>query len=203
MTSTGILYIFAKAPVPGQVKTRLARSIGSEAACAVYVTMLHDVVREMSANTSWTTALAVTPDELVGRDGYWPGRGCRVPQGSGDLGDRMGRFLAKATPARPVVIIGSDIPDMRAGHVDEAFQLLLTYELVMGPAEDGGFCLIGASSPPPTNLFRGVRWSSEHALADTLKNARSVSLLKDRLEDIDDSASYERYLLKNGVRDRA
>src|SRR6185437_6174437 len=98
----------------------------------------------------------------------WPARATIEPQGAGDLGTRMRRALA-ACPPGPAMLIGADIPRLTARHIADAFRLLGRHDLVFGPAEDGGFWLVGARHPqhlPP--LFEQVRWSSPHALADTL-----------------------------------
>src|SRR3712207_3493637 len=141
------LIIFAKAPVLGQVKTRLAATIGDEAALAFYCQTLTDVVNRLDGGGPWRTRLAVTPDEAVGKAHLWPTATPRVAQGSGDLGTRMGRFLARATRTAPVAIVGSDIPGLTAAHIEQAFQALRRHDLVLGPATDGGYWLISASIP--------------------------------------------------------
>ncbi|MGB1208123.1 MAG: TIGR04282 family arsenosugar biosynthesis glycosyltransferase, partial [Paracoccaceae bacterium] len=98
----------------------------------------------------------------------WPGDLWRIPQGAGDLGARMRRAM-DGLPPGPVVLIGSDIPDVRPAHIAQAFAALGGRDLVFGPAPDGGFWLVGHSRrrPAPWGFMRGVRWSSRHALADT------------------------------------
>jgi rSAM/selenodomain-associated transferase 1 len=189
-----IVHIFAKAPLPGTVKTRLARTIGDVAACDLYRDMLAQTVRRLGAGTGWHTVLAVTPDVAADRPDLWPVAAERRPQGPGDLGARMLRVLATAREDRPVVIVGSDIPDLDAPHVASAFAALRGGEIVIGPALDGGFWLIGASAPPPAGLFDAVRWSTAFALSDTLANAAGlrVALLDDRLEDLDDAEGLSR-----------
>ncbi len=117
-------------------------------------------------------------------------------QGGGDLGARMARAFAAPGCGR-VAIVGSDIPDIRPRHVAEAFADLDTHDAVFGPAGDGGYWLIGLRRPAATaDLFHDVRWSSEHALSDTLANLgpnRTAAFLE-MLDDIDDKAAYERYL---------
>ena len=133
-----------------------------------------------------------------------PDTGAAMPkltgQGGGDLGVRMRRALA-ACPPGPVVLVGGDIPALAAGHVAAAFRQLGGYDLVFGPAEDGGFWLVGARSPrhlPP--IFERVRWSSPHALDDTLaKLPRRVTVdFVDRLEDIDNGDAYRRLIPRRG-----
>jgi len=121
-------------------------------------------------------------------------------QGGGDLGVRMRRALA-ANPPGPVVLVGGDIPALAARHVAAAFRLLGGHDLVFGPAEDGGFWLVGARRAPRLPpLFQRVRWSSPHALADTLAELpRWVSVgFIDRLEDVDDGEAYRRLIPRRG-----
>lgn len=112
----------------------------------------------------------------------------------------MHRVLCAASPDAPVVIVGSDIPEITTGHVEQAFDALARNDLVFGPAVDGGFWLIGAAAPPPPGLFADVRWSTPFALSDTLANTRGlrVAQLDIRLEDVDDADSYRRYLDRLG-----
>ena len=96
---------------------------------------------------------------------------------------------------RPVVLVGSDIPDLSARHIAAALAELGRGELVFGPATDDGYWLVGMRSGAMARiLFRRVRWSGPHALSDTLANAagRRVVLL-DALDDVDDPADYERW----------
>lgn len=142
----------------------------------------------------WRCWLAVTPDRdaaAVGRRAGPPWRA--LPQGPGDLGQRMGRVLA-ALPPGPVVIVGADVPDLTAAHVAEAFRRLGDHDWVIGPAEDGGYWLIGARRRPHLRLpFAGVRWGGPHALADTragLGKARVAEL--EVLSDVDRGADLAR-----------
>jgi hypothetical protein len=98
-----------------------------------------------------------------------------------------------------VVIVGSDIPDLKAAHIAEAFRLLGPHDLVFGPAEDGGYWLVGAHgrSRMP-DLFSGVRWSTEHALADTLRNARGSVGMLGKLADVDTEADWRRWRKGSG-----
>ena len=118
-----------------------------------------------------------------------------VDQGTGDLGDRMQRMF-NTLPVGPVVIIGSDIPNIECADIAEAFNQLGRHDAVFGPAPDGGYWLVGQSRRRTVlQIFGNVRWSSEHALADTMKNLKgtSVNLLR-QLADVDDAASYRNWL---------
>jgi glycosyltransferase A (GT-A) superfamily protein (DUF2064 family) len=112
----------------------------------------------------------------------------------------MRRALA-ACPAGPAVLVGSDIPALRASDVAEAFRLLGRHDLVFGPAEDGGFWLVGARHPrhlPP--VFERVRWSGPDALADTLAGLpRRITVgYAATLEDVDDADAHLRLAPKRG-----
>jgi rSAM/selenodomain-associated transferase 1 len=190
------LVIFARAPQFGRVKRRLATAIGSAAAMRFYRQTLDRQVRTLSRDRRWTVWLFLTPDPARRRANV---RG----QGQGDLGQRMKRPF-RLLPPGPVVLVGSDIPAMRPFHIARAFALLGRHDLVFGPATDGGFWLVGArrSRPLPRSLFSGVRWSTAHALADTLATIPPgyTTGIADTLDDVDDlealvrSAAYERWL---------
>jgi len=106
----------------------------------------------------------------------------------------MGRLL-RAAPARPVCIVGSDIPDLSRRHVARAFAALRGADAVFGPAEDGGYWLIGLrrGGTVPATLFRGVRWSTRHALADTEASIPGLRIARvDTLRDVDEAADLQR-----------
>lgn len=192
------LVVMAKAPRLGQVKRRLAAEIGAPAALAFYRRNLARLLRRLGCRTQWRCWLYLTPDRAVGERHAWPAAFERRPQGRGDLGARMRRPLAELPPG-PVVIVGSDVPALGRRHVAAAFKALGRHELVFGPAADGGYWLVGARRRPDrTRLFHGVRWSSEKALADTLRGVgrgTRVAMLV-TLEDVDDGASYRRWLAR-------
>ncbi len=187
------LVLFARAPRRGQVKTRLAAGIGETAALAFYRTTLWRVTQAL-AEGPWRLELAVTPDESAAVAALWPAGPSRRPQGAGDLGQRMARLLAEATPEAPLLIVGSDIPALGAGEAAAAFVLLRTHDLVFGPALDGGFWAVGARRAPPAGLFAGVGWSRPTTLADSLATCggRSVALAA-TLADVDDAEDYRRW----------
>lgn len=182
----------AKEPRLGTVKTRLGREIGAVAATGFYRCVTANLIRRLARDRRWHTVLAVAPDNALAST-FWPEDVDRLPQGPGDIGQRMARQLSRDRNS-PTVLVGSDIPGLRASHIAEAFALLRRHQVVFGPAEDGGFWLIGVNSRVPlAGLFDGVRWSSPHALADTLKNVVGLRVaLAARLPDVDDAASYRR-----------
>jgi uncharacterized protein len=185
--------IFAKAPRLGTVKTRLAASLGDVQTLAFYQSVLSQTADRLRLGP-WQLVIAVTPDQAVNDAELWPADIHRIPQGQGDLGARMGRLLALATTESPLVIVGSDIPDLDQPHVERALASLRTADLVLGPASDGGYWLIGAACPPSRLLFDDVRWSTEHARADTVRNAGTARVvIVDQLDDVDTAQDYDRY----------
>lgn len=189
--------IFARRPQLGRVKTRLAADIGPVETLRFYRSTLNSVARRLNAGGAWTTWIGITPDEALGKDRYFPKGVWRLPQGEGDLGQRMANCLTRFGP-NPALIVGSDIPDIDRRHVAAAFEALRSNELVFGPSDDGGYWLVGvAQGARVGRLFDDVRWSTEDALADTLANVRSgvrVAMLEP-LADIDDGAAYRAWRL--------
>jgi uncharacterized protein len=187
------LVVFLRAPRLGRVKSRLAAGIGALEALRFYRETSGRLLRAMTRDRRWQVHLALTPDRDALRSGAWHVRAARFAQGVGDLGRRMERAVRRFPPG-PVVIIGSDIPALRPTHVAAAFAALGTHHAVFGPATDGGYWLVGFRRRPrlPRRLFARVRWSSPHALADTLAGLprdMRVAFLE-TLEDVDDAAAY-------------
>jgi hypothetical protein len=172
--------VFARAPRLGAVKRRLARGIGAMGALRFYRGQLAAVLSALARDRRWRTSIAATPDAARPR---WPRRLPVAPQGGGDLGARMARAMR---PHRRVVVVGSDIPGIGRADIAAAFRALGRADAVFGPAEDGGYWLVGMGPRRPAHPFADVRWSSEHTLADTLANfaGRRVALLRS-LRDVD------------------
>jgi len=194
------LVLFVRAPQLGRGKRRLARAIGDVATVRFERLMLGLLLRRLAPDRRWRLRLAVTPDTARRHARHWRRGVEAVGQGGGDLGIRMRRALAACQPG-PVVLVGGDIPALAARHVAAAFRLLGGCDLVFGPAEDGGFWLVGARrSPRLPPLFERVRWSGPDALSDTLAGLpRRVTVgFVDRLEDVDDGEAYRRLLPRRG-----
>jgi rSAM/selenodomain-associated transferase 1 len=186
--------LFVRAPQLGSGKRRLAQDIGDIGALRFEKLMLRWLLRRLGADKRWHLRLAVTPDKARRQIRQWRGRTETAGQGRGDLGARMLRAL-RALPPGPVVLVGADIPALDGQNVAAAFRLLGDHDLVFGPAEDGGFWLVGARHPRQLpHMFQGVRWSSPYALADTLAGIprRLTVAFADPLEDVDDGESYRR-----------
>jgi rSAM/selenodomain-associated transferase 1 len=194
------LILFVRAPQLGTGKRRLAQDIGDSAALRFERLMLALLVRRLGSDERWHLRIAVTPTKARRHIRHRYGRIETIGQSRGDLGIRMLRALIGCPPG-PVVLIGADIPTLCARHIAVAFRLLGSRDLVFGPAEDGGFWLVGARHPQQlTHLFERVRWSSRHALADTLAGLprRLTVGFADQLEDVDNAEGYRRLAPKRG-----
>jgi uncharacterized protein len=187
------LIVMVKVPLAGRVKTRLARGIGVVQATQFYRFATAHVLRRVSSPAEWHLILAVAPDVGVSTH-MFPNHLQRAAQGGGDLGQRMQRLM-DGLPPGPVVIIGSDIPAIRARHIRDAFRALGQNDAVIGPCSDGGYWSIGLKRFPKTpRAFEAVRWSSQHAMADTLGNLAGLRVKTlETLEDIDEVADLEAF----------
>jgi len=180
------LIIMLKEPRAGRVKTRLGKDIGLTAAAWWFRQQVKRLLRRID-DPRWKVVLAVAPDRAGMLSRVWPAHFERIAQGQGDLGDRMARVM-QVIPVGPVCVIGADIPDIGPIQIARAFAALGTSDAVFGPAPDGGFWLVGLkrTNPMPSKLFQDVRWSTEHALSDTLTNLGGLRVaLIDELQDID------------------
>lgn len=181
-----------KEPHPGRVKTRLGRDIGMVSAAWWFRHQTARLLRRLR-DPRWRLVLAVSPDAKGLQSRVWPGDLPRLPQGGGDLGDRMAR-VSRSLPPGPVCIIGGDIPGIGRPHIARAFAALGDHDAVFGPAPDGGFWLVGLgrTAAVPASLFDAVRWSSEHALADSIATlpGKRVALV-DELADVDTAADLQ------------
>jgi len=183
------LVIFARRPAYGAGKRRLAAEVGEAVALRFQRASLHGLLRRLGWNRRWRTCVAITPDRarLAHQSLH------HIPQGKGHVGERLASVL-RALPMGPVVIIGSDAPQVLQSDVAAAFRALRRADAVFGPARDGGYWLVGLSRRSRRMaVFEGVRWSTAHALADTLANLRGrrVAFLRE-LEDVDDAESFRR-----------
>lgn len=177
-----VIIVFARAPRLGTVKRRLARGIGDRAALRFHQATLASLLWRLSRDRRLETVLAVTPDRAFVR---LPPGVRRIDQGRGDIGQRMHAALARF-PRRPAAVIGSDIPAATVGDVMAGFRALGSADAAFGPATDGGYWLVALGPRRPARPFADARWSTRHALADTLRNftGRRVALLRP-LSDVD------------------
>lgn len=167
-----VLAVFAKAPRPGMVKTRLAEATSAHWAARVAAAFIHDSVQRLS-QVAARRFLVVSPTDSISH--FLPVAGERfslLPQGDGDLGARLERFFqAQLTPAARIVVVGSDSPTLPVAYVDEAFALLSQADIVLGPASDGGYYLLGLARLP--SIFHGIDWGSDKVLEQTISRLDS------------------------------
>jgi hypothetical protein len=184
------LILFARYPVPGRAKTRLIPALGAEGAAALHRRLVLRTLR-----TAHRACRAAFADLEVRFDGgteqsmsHWLGDSARfLPQGAGDLGERMARAFEESSRSPATVIIGSDCPGLTPDVITAAFARLTETPVVLGPAQDGGYYLIGLSRPMP-ELFRGIPWGTDRVLPDSLavlQRRGCIPALLDPLEDID------------------
>jgi rSAM/selenodomain-associated transferase 1 len=177
-----VVILFARVPRLGQVKRRLAAGIGAVPALRFYRNALAKILRELRGLRGFEIVLSVTPDGAKFRP--VPG----IPatgQGAGDIGVRMGRAFRRYARRR-VLLIGADIPGLDAAILRRAANSLRHHDAVFGPAKDGGYYLVGMAARRPALPFARVRWSSPHALSDTMKNFRGLRVAQTpMLQDVD------------------
>ena len=185
------LILLAKAPIPGQVKTRLCPPFSFADAAALYACLLEDTAEEMARLTRVCRYLFYAPSgsgRILRRSPFSGFE--QIPQSRGNLGKRMaGAFdTAFSRCAARVVLVGADCPTLSATIVREAFRELASCaEAVFGPSNDGGFYLIALSSRAPS-LFRGVDWGTGSVLSEVSQRCRSAGLpyaLLPSAQDID------------------
>ncbi len=155
------LTIMAKAPVLGRAKTRLAADIGKVHALRLYRAMMAKIIRTVQ-DPRWETVMAVTPPRAAGCVREWNGL-VQTPQVSGSLSPRLADVFRYRGPQ---IVIGTDCPSVRTKDIADGFQALKHNRAVFGPADDGGFWLMGLKGPCKPDLFAHVRWSHEETLSD-------------------------------------
>jgi len=187
-----LLLLFSRYPTPGKVKTRLIPGLGAEGAASLQRCLTRHIlgVARRFVETAkidlevWFDGSRITlMQRMFGMEF------CYRPQGGGDLGQRMVQAFAAAfgQGRRQVVLMGSDCPEISEALLAESFFLLEGYDLVLGPAKDGGYYLIGLRTWHP-ELFRDIPWGTGEVLEKTLAAARRLKLpvaLLESLTDID------------------
>jgi rSAM/selenodomain-associated transferase 1 len=161
--------ILAKAPIPGFAKTRLVPAIGAHAAAVLQERLTARTVATALAAGLGPVTLWCAPDTT--HRSFRDAGVALKPQPDGDLGRRM---LA-AFPQQPALVVGTDCPALSPAHLRDAAQALVTHEVVLIPAEDGGYVLIGAQSPHP-GLFADMTWSVPTVCAETRCRAAALGL---------------------------
>ncbi|MGI8965735.1 MAG: TIGR04282 family arsenosugar biosynthesis glycosyltransferase [Limisphaerales bacterium] len=165
-----------KAPRIGLVKTRLAQTIGAAAASAAYKKLVETLLQNVA--TLADVELRFAPDDASAEIDLWRQKSWTTqPQGNGDLGERLQAAFAQnfLIGAKRVVVIGSDCPHVTALDIESAWAALKSHDVVLGPARDGGYWLIGLGQLQPT-LLENISWSTENVLRETIQRAQKLFL---------------------------
>lgn len=201
MKSKNQLIVFTRFPEPGKTKTRLIPHLGAEGAAQLQREMTEHTVKQ--ARKSGADIEIRYTEGSPGQMGNWLGGDLNyVEQGEGDLGEKMERAFSDhfSAGAERVAIVGSDCPSNDWKNMQSAFQSLETAECVIGPANDGGYYLIGLcragvstplprsrpSATFPAELFNSIDWGSDHVFEQTMKAASALAVAKlKQLDDVD------------------
>ncbi len=191
------LIVFLKAPRPGTVKTRLAETIGAGPACAAYQQLIGTLLGRLQSLRA--VELCYSPDDALAEVEPWLREGwVAAAQGDGDLGQRLESAFKRsfAGGAERVVVIGSDCPAVTAEDVGRAWAALRMHDVVLGPASDGGYWLIGLRKVE-SSLFHDIPWSTEGVFAASMRRITrrglSVHVLR-QLTDVDTERDWRDFL---------
>lgn len=170
------LIVFAKAPVPGQVKTRLMPALGAAGAARLAEHLLQHTLAQAGGAPMQHLELCLAPDAHHAMfDTAWQQAHPHIhlsDQGDGDLGERMHRALSRALQSHPrALLIGTDAPALSADTLAQAAQALQDHDAVFVPALDGGYALVGLARPAP-ELLLGMTWSTPEVMDQTRERAR-------------------------------
>jgi len=185
------LIIFAKAPVPGRVKTRLIPALGEIGAARLAHKMLLDTVAEAFGANLSIPELCTDPHPLdPAWEGFLPSEHMRVTaQGEGDLGERLARAAKRTILLREnALLIGTDCPELDRHRLRAAAEALADHDAVIHPAHDGGYALLGLARFDPS-LFEGIPWSTASVCAETVARIQALGWslhIGDTLRDIDE-----------------
>lgn len=179
------IVVFAKAPVPGRVKTRLIPALGADGAAALAAEML-----ELTIEESLATGLGV---ELCGEPdaAHWhperPGLALTA-QGEGDLGERLARAAGRVLAEEAILLIGSDCPELDRSRLQAAAMALEEHDAAIHPAHDGGYALLGLRRFD-RSLFEGIDWSTPVVAAQTIARIEALGWslrVGETMHDIDE-----------------
>jgi rSAM/selenodomain-associated transferase 1 len=188
-----VVLVFQKNAVLGKVKTRLASGMGELRALEIYrhlIQLTYSALEVVPASI-WTYFSDFIPETIN------PPIAKSFLQEGQDLGERMANAFARSFESgmEKVVLIGTDCPTLQSNHLNEAFEALNYSDLVVGPATDGGYYLIGMNRRADY-LFEGITWSTSQVLSETLNVASQHGLtttLLCELDDIDTQEDWQRY----------
>ncbi len=183
--------MFARAPELGRVKTRLAETVGAATALQTYVELVEGTLRALEGGAFDCELWFDGPHNDDVRRWQSDYNLPVFKQPRADLGERMLAALESGVK----VVVGTDIPVLDAAYVEKALSTLAQADAVLGPVEDGGYCLVGMNAPHP-ELFRSISWSTDAVVEQTLSRGAAAGLdiaLLDTLWDLDDYGDYVRW----------
>lgn len=198
--SKNLLLIFTRNPELGKVKTRLAKTIGDEPALNIYKFLLNhtkEVTQDLNCDKAVYYSVKVRNNDIWDTSNYQ-----KHQQNGDDLGIRMKNAFQEAFDKNyeKVLIIGSDLYDLKPNHINEAFEKLNSNDVVIGPAEDGGYYLLGMKELH-SEVFKNKAWGTSTVRQDTLNDLQNVSVhLLETLNDVDvfddikDNPAFEQFL---------
>jgi uncharacterized protein len=175
------LIIFAKAPVPGRVKTRLVPPLTYAEAALFYRRWARDVVQAAVQNGGFEIEVAYDAHPRYPNPNWLEPQGENLsyfPQVEGNLGERLQNVFERSfeNGLQRIVVIGTDSPGLPMAYIQKGFQALLHHDLVLGPTRDGGYYLIGLRGNPAPGFFDGIPWSTSGVLTLTLRVAAELGM---------------------------
>lgn len=184
-----MIAILAKAPVAGRVKTRLIPALGAEGAADLARAMLEDTLSSAAGADIGPPLLCTdpSPDHDDWR-GLIPEGTATMAQGEGDLGQRLALVARTVLATEPVLLIGTDCPELTPDRLRGAWTALRDHDAAIHPARDGGYALLGLARFHPS-LFEGIAWSSASVAADTIARIRALGWslhVGETLQDVDE-----------------
>jgi len=193
--SKNVLLIFIKNPILGQVKTRLASSVGDEEAMRIYKELLKHT-RAVSLKLDATRVVCYS-HFIDAEDSWLPQHFVPYLEEGDNLGTRMSNAFETAFQegAEKVVVIGSDCPKISTEILGDAFKALTDHKMVIGPSMDGGYYLLGMSHYSP-ELFNNINWSTPSVFEETTKRAKQLQIqanILPTLSDVDYLEDWEKY----------
>lgn len=184
------IVIFAKAPLPGMVKTRLIPLLGEKGAARLAKQLLEKTISEALDAGLGRPELCVSPAPSDSRwEGHLPSEVHLSDQGDGDLGQRLANAASRVlAQGERIILVGTDCPELDAGRIRAAATLLGSHDAVIYPARDGGYVLLGLARTDPS-LFSDIAWSTGTVAATTIARIRALGWslrVGDTLRDIDE-----------------
>ncbi|HIC31202.1 MAG TPA: glycosyltransferase [Flavobacteriaceae bacterium] len=193
MQEKKLIITFTRNPELGKVKTRLAKTIGNPSALTIYKKLLkhtESVLRPLTCDKAVYYSVKIRENDIWDSNIYQ-----KHQQNGEDLGERMANAFKNGfkNEYQKIIIVGSDLYDLKTEHINQAFEALKNNDVVLGPAEDGGYYLLGMKQFYP-KLFQNKNWGTSSVLKETLDNLEQENVfLLDTLNDIDVYDDIEKY----------